>query len=216
MVTLAEKSEAEVLKALRVRFEKDGYIFVAHPTPELVPDFLSGYRPDALAFSENGSVIIEVKTNQGTDKKLAQIAARVSKQPGWKFQIFLANNFVRTTYKKQNSHDLSTLLDEFNELLNSGFQRAALLMGWAALEAFARALNPKQENGSRPMIPSEIIEWLTQSGHIDAPTSRILRHMIKTRNAIAHGDTDTELSGHELSILSTTLESLSNEFASTK
>lgn len=214
MVTTAEKKEADVLTALRSRYERAGYTFIIHPPVEMIPHFLRGYQPDALALSERGSVVIEVKAGKSstTESRLAQIAERVAKQPNWKFEVFYAGNFSRQIYDKPTKNEISRLLDEYHGLTKNGFVRAAFVMGWGALEAFARALR-SNEGGVGPMIPSEVIEWLAQSGYIDSPTSRLLRSMIKTRNSIVHGVQDIEIQPHELLVLNSTLETLSHELA---
>jgi flagellar capping protein FliD len=215
MVTEAEKNEADILRTLRSRYERRGYTFVAHPTEDLIPEFLRGYRPDALAISERESVVIEIKTrrNPNNQKNLAQIAERVAGQPNWKFEIYYAGDFPRPIYERPNDAEISQLLEEIRGLRKAGFNRAALVMAWAALEAIARALriesNGRSEHGgSGPMIPSEIVEWLSRTGHIDGPTGRLLRNIIKVRNAVVHGVQEVDLHEQELLVLYSTLESL--------
>ena len=213
MATETEKTEIDILCTLRGRYEKRGYTFVAHPTGDLVPEFLRGYRPDALAISERDSIVIEVKARRSPDgqKSLAQIAERVARQPNWKFEIYSAGDFPRPIYDRPSEAELSQLLEEIRRLQDAGFGRAALVMAWAALEAVARALRSENTAASGPMIPSEIVEWLSRTGHVDGPTGRLLRNMIKTRNAVVHGDLVADLEGHELQALYSTLESLVEE-----
>jgi uncharacterized protein YutE (UPF0331/DUF86 family) len=213
MATATEKNEADILRTLRNRYERRGYTFIAHPAGDLVPEFLRGYRPDALAISDRESVVIEVKARRSPDsqKNLAQIAERVAGQPNWKFEIYYAGDFPRPVYEKPSEAEVSQLLEEIRRLQDAGFSRAALVMAWAALEAIARAFRSENETGSGPMIPSEIVEWLSRAGYIDGPTGRLLRNMIKTRNAVVHGNQVADLRGHELQVLYSTLKSLLEE-----
>jgi uncharacterized protein YutE (UPF0331/DUF86 family) len=216
MDTESEKSEADILRTLRNRYERRGYTFVAHPTGDLVPEFLRSYRPDALAISQRDSVVIEIKARRSADsqKNLARIAELVAEQPNWKFEIYYAGDFSRPVYEKPDGADVLRLLDEIRGLLSSGFTRAALVMAWAALEAVARALRSDDKSGSGPMIPSEIVEWLSRTGHVDSSTGRVLRNMIKTRNSVVHGDHVVDPQEHELRVLYSTLQSLAEELKS--
>jgi uncharacterized protein YutE (UPF0331/DUF86 family) len=213
MANATEKSEADILRTLRSRYERRGYTFIAHPAGDLVPPFLRGYRPDALAISDRESVVIEVKARRNPDsqKNLAQIAERVAGQPNWKFEIYYAGDFPRPVYEKPDEAEISQLLEEIRRLKDAGFNRAALVMAWAALEAIARAFHSDDATGSGPMIPSEIVESLSRAGYIDGPTGRLLRNMIKTRNAVVHGDQVADLQDHELLVLYSTLKSLLEE-----
>lgn len=210
MPTTAEKSEADVLRALRSRYERDGYTFVIHPTSELVPEFLGNYRPDALALSEQGSVVIEVKARRGseTDMRLSQVASRVSQHPNWKFEVYYAGDFLRPIYERPRKAALRQLVQQFADLQKASFPTAAFIVGWAALEAFARALYTGDDNGVRPMIPSEIIEALAQSGYISSASARRLRNTIKTRNAAVHGVPEVAVEPEDMLVLQETLQSL--------
>lgn len=206
----AEKHEADILRVLRSRYERRGYTFVSRPTLDLLPDFLKNYRPDAIAIAGDERIIIELKSSQNpsSDKRLAQLAKQVAAYPNWKLEVFYAGNFTRPVYDKPDINSLQQLINEVEALLSAGFTRPALIMAWAAIEAAARALGSEAQHRSGPRIPSEVIEWLAREGHIDAPTGRILRNMIKTRNAIVHGDLKAPLQGHELLILTTALRTL--------
>src|SRR3954447_18305828 len=169
MANATEKTEADILRTLRNRYEGRGYTFIARPTGNLVPSFLRGYRPDALAISDRESVVIEVKARRNPEgqKNLAQIAERVAGQPNWKLEIYYAGDFPRPVYGKPDEAEISRLLEEIRRLKDAGFSRAALVMAWAALEAVARAFRTDDETGSGPMIPTEIVESLSRAGYLD-------------------------------------------------
>jgi hypothetical protein len=189
MTLATEKTETEVLQALRGRYERDGYTFIAHPPRDLLPNFLKGYSPDAIALSDKGNVIIEVKARRtpSGEKNLAQIAERVASNPGWRFDVFYGGNFTRSLYEPPSSVEISRLLEEIEALSVGGQERAAYLMGWSALEALTRALRSEDDDPLPPMIPSEIIEWLARRGYLEPTDERLLRRSIQTRNSIVHG-----------------------------
>jgi hypothetical protein len=213
MADIAEKNEADILRALRSRYEKDGYTFLPHPTRELVPAFLGNYRPDALAISDNGSVVIEIKAHRGrsSERNLAQIAAVVEAQPNWTFRIYYTSGTSRPAFRAPSKAAVFAMADEVERLQGAGFNRAAFVMAWSALEAFTRALHAKEENSDRAMMPSEIIEWLSQSGNIDPPTGRMLRSLVRTRNALVHGDISIEIEPYHLVVMNEALQALKAE-----
>jgi REase_AHJR-like len=189
MTFAVDKTETEVLQALRSRYERDGYTFIVHPPSELLPPFLRGYLPDAIALSNKGNVIIEVRARRTPvgEKNLAQIAERVASNPGWRFDVFYGGSFSRHLYDPPSSIQISELIKEIDALRATGQERAAYVMGWAALEAITRALRSEDHGSLPPMIPSEIVEWLAQSGYLNSADQRLLRRSIQTRNLIVHG-----------------------------
>ncbi|WP_316172329.1 MULTISPECIES: hypothetical protein [unclassified Bradyrhizobium] len=215
MTTDTEKREADILRTLRSRYEQRGFTFIAHPARDLVPPFLQGYTPDALAISERESVVIEVKAarSPASQKSLSRIAQLVARQPNWKFEVYYGGDFPRTAYRRPTKGEVSLLVDEVRQLASAGFVRAAVVMGWAALEAIARGLRIESEEFSlEPMIPSAIVEWLVSQGHVDSGTGRALRQMIRVRNAIVHGDQSIEMGTYELSALINTLGVLAEAY----
>ncbi|QND73153.1 hypothetical protein [Tardiphaga robiniae] len=141
MESSTSKNEAEILRTLRSRFEREGYTFVPHPTKDMVPAFLGGYQPDALALSDKKSLVIEIKSRRSPsgDSRLAQLAERVKAAPGWDLHIVYAGDFSRPVYGKPSRNAVVELLNEVFDLYHKDLLRPALLMGWAALEAIARS-----------------------------------------------------------------------------
>ncbi|WP_404438076.1 hypothetical protein [Bradyrhizobium daqingense] len=210
METEAEKREADILRTLRGRYEQRGYTFIPHPTADLVPSFLRGYRPDAIAVSDKGSIVIEVKAAKtpAAQKSLQQIARLVADRPDWKLEIYYAGDFPRAAYQRPSPDEVSRLVEEVHSLIGAGFLRAAVVMGWAAIEAIVRGLRAGSESASAPMMPSASVEWLVSSGHLDPAAGRALRQMIRLRNAIVHGDQKLNMTGNETDVLVNALEGL--------
>ena len=181
MTDLAEKNEADILRVLRRRYEQDGYTFVTHPTGTLVPAFLGNYRPDALAISDKGSVVIEIRSRAaGSSKRIADIAAIVERQPNWRFQVFYTPNFRTDTFAPSSANVIVEAVNEVFALQKSGHDRAAFLMAWSALEAFVRTLHANERDANKPLIPSEIVEWLSQWGNIDTALAKKLRRLVES------------------------------------
>ena len=79
MQTNSAEYETDLLRALRPQYESKGYTFFIHPTSDLIPPFLRGYRPDAIAVSEKDNVVIEGEGSQSAGK--ANVVFR--KSPNW-------------------------------------------------------------------------------------------------------------------------------------
>jgi len=208
MAEVAEKSEADILTVLRSRYERDGYTFLSHPTRELVPAFLGGYRPDALAISPNGSVVIEIKSRSASTQNLGRISEIIAKQPGWTFRIYVTSDFKTDAFPSPSRQALMAALQEVAKLEEAGFDRPAFLMAWSAMEAFARLLRADESGAQRPMIPSEVIEFLAQSGFIEPSSGKRLRSLVRIRNAIVHGDLSVALDPEDLNEINSVLEAL--------
>jgi hypothetical protein len=158
--------------------------------------------------------VIEVRLarSPSNQKSLAQIAQLVADQPNWKFEVHYAGDFPRAAYERPSPDEISHLVEEVRGLIGAGFYRAAVVMGWAAIEAIVRGLRAQTESASAPMMPSATIEWLVSSGHVDASIGRTLRQMIRLRNAIVHGDQKLNMTGDETTVLIDTLETLAKEY----
>jgi len=209
MTELTEKSEADILRVLRSRYEKEGYTFLPHPSGSLVPPFLGNYRPDALAISDTGSVVIEIRSRgPSMDRRLSEIAEIVERQPNWKFQVFYTSSFKGDTFHTPSSIAIIEAVREVLALKEGGHYRAAFLMAWSALEALARRLHADVGTSRKAMIPSEIIEWLSQSGDLGPDSAKILRKLVRVRNAVVHGDLNVEVSPKDADVMIEVLISL--------
>lgn len=69
-------------------------VFFLHPTGDILPPFLAGYRPHAIAIDPlGGGIVIEVRRDRRPcpDKHLAELAKTVAAQSGWKFRAIYTN-----------------------------------------------------------------------------------------------------------------------------
>ncbi len=201
--------EANFLQALRNEYESRGYSFEIHPGRDRIPAFLGGYEPDAIATSNNESIVIEVKARRAAENepRLSEIARLVEKQPGWKLRVYYRAATNPRLYNIPTQDEVIKQIAEADRLAASGYWRAAFILGWAALEAAARALNSSDQR-SRVMMPRELVEWLAYAGHIEPTDSGQLRKLIDIRNAIVHGSSDVTVGNEEFSFLRMVLQNL--------
>lgn len=190
MASSAEARERAVLDLLRERYEGNGYSFFAYPPAQLVPNFMEGYRPDAIAMRDDDRIAIEVKQRSRQDaKQLARVAERFASHPNWKFVV--VSDEVLPDFEAlgiSSPEAIEGQLTEAEQLVRAEHYRAAFVLGWAIIEALARALQRGGEMGSQSRSPREVAEILERNGYIGFEEGRRLRNLVNLRNATVHGD----------------------------
>lgn len=190
-------SERAMLDRLRESYEGRGYTFIAHPVAEMVPAFLEGYRPDALAVRGDEKLVIEVKVRgqPSQAQKLAHLTDLVSRQPGWKFLLVVGDASEGESLPELPSLDLvDRELRSVRDMVSAGHGRAAIISAWSAFEAVARwiAVSRGQESGRRPMSGLQVLEFLEMQGYLDPGWIGDLRRIMGVRNRAVHGDLTLE------------------------
>ena len=185
--------ESLVLERLRETYEQQGYAFFLEPSGDILPPFLRGYRPDAMALKGNGGEIIAVKfgPNSEKDDRLKALAKALKDQPDWRLRLQVEQPRAedRLMIEPPTRPQLEGLIAESERLVIENHPRAAMLLAWSALEAVARtrAVARGLVTG-RPLSPAGIVESLEMGGSIDHETGFDLRQTAQLRNRIAHGD----------------------------
>jgi hypothetical protein len=188
MTDLATQERA-VLDLLRDTYEQQGMTFITYPLADMVPAFLGGYRPDAIAASPNGGVVIEVVAGSNSNRKLKDIATKFAGHPEWTLRIVRADDPAVRYSTSLNDDQISSALAEAERAARQGLWRSALLIGWASLESVARArLASVVADASRPLQPLTVVSSLEQFGFITNERAEALRKAARVRNLIAHGD----------------------------
>lgn len=218
MAVSAHEVERALLARLRPEYERKGYRFVAEPPERLLPPFLRGYRPDAIALKGDGGAIIEVTRRQGDQAvdELAAISKEVSSHSGWEFHVVFAGDdpngdAVRFTPAKA---DVERELAAVQALIDAGHIRAALVMAWAAFEAVARAQPIDDDEAPKHRTPLQVVERLAMYGFLEPDTARRLRACAKLRNAVVHGDFSVDVTAEAVARLMSAIRDLAGDVAS--
>ena len=190
--------ERLVLDRLKETYEHQGYQFFIEPLPQMLPAFLDGFRPDAIALKPGENHIIEVKFGRraGEERRLETLAGLVAGQPGWQLKVFYEAERPEDTLQiaLPNRTQIETQLSEAEQLEAAGHRKAALLLAWSVLEAIARARAAHEGTISqRPFSPAQTVQSLEMAGIIDRETGRDLRVKAQLRNLVAHGDLAAEI-----------------------
>jgi uncharacterized protein YutE (UPF0331/DUF86 family) len=192
MASGAEARERAVLEILREKYEDDGYSFFAYPPASVVPGFLQDYRPDAIAVRGEERVVIEIRQrSQRSEPRLSRIAERFAAHPDWRFVVVYPDDVVPDleSLGLSSAAEIEAQLREAEQLSRAKHHRAAFVLGWAIIEALARALQGgKERDSSVSRSPRELVEILERNGFIGFEDGRRLRDLVRLRNATVHGD----------------------------
>jgi len=216
MIPESQPWELNVLRNLQHSYEARGLKFHINPSRELVPAFLAGYTPDAIAVGPGGGgIIIEVKRQrtQATDRQLAELAKKVADQKGWEFRAIYTNPTTERpdNIAKPTPEQIDARLKEIQVLADTGHYAPALIFGWAVLESLARLAS--DPGSSRGYSPIQAIQTLAEEGYIENEEAQRLREMARLRSAVVHGDFSVAVSAEQVEFLLKQLTALKSDIA---
>jgi uncharacterized protein YutE (UPF0331/DUF86 family) len=194
-----KQTESRVLALLRNRYEADGFTVIERPEYADLPPFMQGYRPDALALGKDKSIAIEVKLRRDLagEKNLKAISERFKGQPGWEFRIVYGDEMEEEPIEPPTLEQIQAHIAEAESLLAHNHPRAALVMGWATIEAIARSLSPGfPSTGSRTM--RQAVDLLEHLGRLPYQEAQVLRDLLPLRAKVVHGDFGTAITTAEV------------------
>lgn len=202
-----------LLGSLKKDADRHGWTFHAPPPKAMIPDFAEDYEPDALMITPEGGVMIAITTRSSLARnaRLAEIAQRVSEQPGWSFRVFYANTSdpPEPAAPPSTVEEIASGITEVRALDETGHERAALVMGWATLEAIARLVMDRHGiDQARPLSPIQAVQVLVQEGYLDDEDAGRLRSLARVRNEIVHGRLGTAISRKDVTGLIANLEAM--------
>jgi hypothetical protein len=206
-MSAAETTERSVLEAVMAHYKAEGFDFFVRPSPALLPAFMKGYRPDAIAIRPDKKIAIEVTRPGGPGERAKGLQERFSGQDDWEFVVFYAPpgagvERIKAASREAIAHGIQAAI----ELRDTGKPAAALVMAWSALEAIGRVLLP--DRLARPQPPASLIEILASEGYITPSEAKKLRDAAVTENAVAHGQLGTDVKRRELDALIAVLHTL--------
>jgi hypothetical protein len=213
----SQLSESSALRNLRRSSEERGFKFYMKPSRELVPAFLEGYTPDAIAIGPDGrGIIIELKRHRGqvADRSLADIAKRVADQKGWEFRaIYTPQALDEPAYiGKPTPEQVEARLKELQALVEAGHYAPALMTGWAVMEALARLASADSSTGRfETFSPVQAVQTLAEEGYLEHEAAESLGKMAKLRNEVAHGDLSVDVPAEQVELLLQQLRTIASD-----
>jgi uncharacterized protein YutE (UPF0331/DUF86 family) len=200
--------ERSLLDAATARYRADGFEVFIEPSPAILPPFMQDNRPDAIAIGPGKKIAIEVARSGGAaGERVKRLQERFVQHQDWELVVlYVSPGASAERLETASRDDINRAVQEVIDLRSIGRQMAALVMGWSALEAIARALLPNQL--SRPQPPAKLLETLASRGYLTPSETDTLRAAARLRNAAAHGQLNTAVALEELDALISTLQTL--------
>lgn len=206
----AEQTEIEVLQRLLPELHADGYEVYIQPGRPLLPEFLQGFSPDAIALRSDRNLAIEVmRRSPGSERRAERLTNLFKDRTDWELRLVWI-----TPVSATNAMQLQTLstirqrLKEIKELADRKHYGPALLLAWATLEATGRLLASK--HFERPQTPGRLIQFLASEGILTPTEADDLRPLAEKRNKFIHGGLQTPITGAEINRIAAILGTMIN------
>jgi hypothetical protein len=194
-------SDAAILEMLLPNLKAEGFQVFLHPSRSILPPFMQGYQPDAIAMKADKKLAIEGKSRfSQAEPHIQRLQELFSSHPDWELRIIYAStqNAERTIAVPPRKLVLENL-DRLLKIFDEAGPVPALLTGWSVFEAAARGLIPG--NLGRPQTPERLLEKLASEGYITPGEAAALRTLGQLRNDAAHGRLDAAVTRDQLADL---------------
>lgn len=182
---IAERQLARDLIELQAnKLAEEGYTVVREPAPGSLPEQLRSLRPDAIAIGAKPYLLLEVVREGGRSAdRIAEIHRAIAGTE-WELQLILDSSPQAAHLPPAALSDIQGLVASMRRVAGVD-ARAALLVGWSALEAFARQLDSVRF--SKPQSPGRVVEQLAAMGLALPKEAEELRKLASLRNEFIHG-----------------------------
>lgn len=172
-------------------YERKGYRVVKEPDPAALSDFLKDFRPDLLAYGDEETVVIEVKSSAmlPQSRDIVSLADVVNARPRWRFELIVTSPSTREEAANLDWWEIRRRVADARELLD-GQENAAALLAWAAAEATLRLLAEQHHVGLGSIqrnTPFFLVKKLFSLGHLSREDYDVFANSIALRNLIVHG-----------------------------
>ncbi|HEX8655453.1 MAG TPA: HepT-like ribonuclease domain-containing protein [Allosphingosinicella sp.] len=202
------EGETEFLERLRSRYEAEGFSFAVEPDRSMLPEFMVGYTPDAVARKPGYNVAIELKRQQSpsTHTRLQDIRRLFEGHPDWQFHVVYMNAgpLQSITIPTASPDAIRLQLNDVRKLSTEGHYRAAFVIAWSLLEAALQSVD--DAGASKPRMPGTVVQTLATNGFISSETEQRLRALIQLRNRIVHGDITAEPTAEHIRLVTNAIE----------
>lgn len=189
MTTQLRSRERREVMATARRYRRDGYE-VSGPDRWLnKPSFLGDIVPDLIAERDDDKVVIEIKDAAAVrgSNDIVEIAERVAKQPGWRFELIALR-----TIDPSLRPDLAFAGESVARLVEDGFLKPAYVMVYAAIENIIASWGAHRKRRPADLSPTDALKQLVVKGVIDQPTYDAVRLARARRNALMHNPAESE------------------------
>ena len=168
--------------------QQNGYQVFLEPSSGMLPTFLKGYRPDAIAVRDDKGIVIEIIRDDDADnsKRIERLNDLFKDQTKWKLNLLYDRSLKsEPSLPAPSRPKLEARLLQIKKLTQNSHYEAALLMCWSVFEGLSRVLVPARFD--RPQSPLRIVNVLSEEGHLLREEAEFMRRMSLARNNVIHG-----------------------------
>ena len=201
MSVAASQTEAVILQMLVPNLEAEGFQVFLRPSRSILPSFMQGYLPDAVAVKADKKIAIEIKSDVGRAKPHIQVLRDMfSRHQDWELRVIYASDQNAEQSIAILPRDLiAGTLDRIMTIYDEAGAIPALLTGWSVFEAAARSLIPGDLG--RPQPANRLLEILASDGYITPEEADALRILAHSWNTAAHGHLDVSITRDQVASL---------------
>jgi hypothetical protein len=188
----ADAVEQRKLRSLARRYERDGYRVTMPRQGGRLPAFLEGFTPDLIAESEQDRVVIEVKRSDALrgSNNLVKIAERVSREPGWRFELVTLAPVEQVSASRAEHMDF--VESRVRQVMSDGLTDMAFVYVLGALEAYLEDLASQHGLKVKKAPFAQIVRDLVFRGVISRETFDKLEAARSVRNLWMHANAEKE------------------------
>lgn len=189
----ATSRDRQRARPIAEEYRSRGYEVIEQPSPEQLPEFLAGYRPDLLVRRGDEATIVVVKSQSSLAKEpqITELARLLPRKPHWNFELAMVGEgeqFITPEGARPFARgDVFRGIEEAEGLVASGFSESALLRAWSILEATVRLLTEEEGIVLDRYRPVYILKQAVINGVISRDEYNFLKKVMKYRNALVHG-----------------------------
>jgi hypothetical protein len=185
--------ERQRARTLAEEYRSRGYEVIEAPSPEQLPDFLAGYRPDLLIRKGDEAIVVEVKSRSSLvkDPQIRELARVLGSKPNWNFELVMVREDEQLSAPEGTRpfvrEDILRGIEATERLFEAGFAEAALVLAWTTSEAALRLLTEAEGIGLDRHTPLYVLKQAVMHGVISRDEYNFLTNVMKYRNAFVHG-----------------------------
>lgn len=191
-------NETTKIRQLARDYEKRGYEVLLEPYGSQLPDFMKNYRPDMIVRKGDEQLVVEVKMGNSSAKKnqIMQIADLVKEHDGWELELIVMKPRPTATYEIPIGKETSSIItwreieqkaSQALKLVEEGYDEAAMLIAWIAIEGAARQLALSEKIRTEGKPTAQVVKSLVTYGLITNTKYNQLIKWLNLRNNIIHG-----------------------------
>ena len=146
-----ETNEQRKLRSVARRYKRDGYRVTMPARGETVPTFLEGFTPDLIAESDHDRVVVEIKQSHALrgSNDIQEVAERVSRQPGWRFELVTVPSIEGVS--RPAAERMEFIANRVRQAMNVGLTDMAYTYAWSFIEALLNELAVRRRLKARQM-----------------------------------------------------------------